>query len=147
MSKSLLISIISFFAACSSSLTLSRTILITFVWCSSSASAGMISRRTKDPLGPLILLTTSSIRQPTISSISPSIPWATPTIRSAAFRSLDRSAGPPAIRRRTLVYSSSVCRTAPIPSNDRLMLILKFSVRCGEKYWVWGSIESAREFI
>ncbi|MCY1375117.1 hypothetical protein D9M69_625060 [compost metagenome] len=88
-----------FFAACSSSLTASRVIATTLlVWSLGALLAGITSRRTTEPLGPRISLTTSSRRQPITSTISP-LPWATPTILSAGATCLLFSAGPAGTRR------------------------------------------------
>ena len=136
---------ISFWADCSSSFTSSRTILITLVF-KSVASEGMISNWTVVPLAPRIKSTTSSKRQPITSTISPSS-WPTPVILSAGCNWPALSAGPAGTRRTTLVCSSSVCSTAPMPCNERLILILKFSVLRGEKYAVWGSKAWVTEFM
>ncbi len=136
----------SFCADCSSSFTSSRVMAMTLDM-SLVLSDGMISRRTMVPLGPRIRSTTSSRRQPITSTISPSRFWPTPTILSAGCRLSALSAGPAGTRRTTLVNSSSDCSTAPIPCSDRLILMLKFSVLRGEKYWVWGSNARVTEFI
>ena len=60
-------------------------------------------------------------------------------MRSDAFKPPFLSAGPAGTKRRTEVYSSCISNTAPMPSSERDMLMLKFSEVRGEKYWVCGS--------
>ncbi len=91
-----------FFAAWSSSFTASRVMAtILLVWSFGALLAGITSRRTWEPFGPRISLTTSSRRQPTTSTISP-LPWATPMILSEVAICLLFAAGPTGTRRTTL---------------------------------------------
>ena len=132
-------------AACSSNLTLLRSIATTWRW-SVLPFPGITSSLTVVSRGPRMRSTTSSKRQPTTSSMGPSVPWPTPIMRSDGDNSPCLSAGPAGTNRTTLVYSSSTCSTAPIPSKERLILISKFSARRGEKYEVWGSYNSVSAF-
>ena len=125
-------------AACSSSLMVFRT-MVTIRLSSFSASASLTDKRTVESFGPRMSSTTSSRRQPTTSIMGPLSPWPTAEIMSAGFNAPDLSAGPAGTRRTMVVASSSVCSTAPIPSKESDMLMLKFVEVRGEKYWVCGS--------
>ena len=82
----------------------------------SSCPAGITFKRTKVPLGPLILDTVFSILQPITSTNSPSLPCATATMRSFTLSVLALNAGPPAKISFTFTTSLSSCNLAPIPS-------------------------------
>ena len=94
---------------------------------SSSIEDERTSNFTFVPLGPLIKLTTSSIRQSLTSCISSVSLGATPTILSATFIKPDFSAGPPGINLTISVIPSFIVKIAPIPSKDRYILISKSS--------------------
>ena len=135
-------STIDFLAACSSSLILSRTRVMTFGGDPAGALPGSTLSRTVEPLGPRIRSTTSASGQLTTSTISSFAPLPTPTMRSSTLICSLIAAGPPAMMRRTTVYSFSVCSAAPIPSRDRRILIRNSSELRGEKYEVCGSTDS-----
>ena len=133
-------------AACSSSFILLRTIVI-FLLSPSLLSAGVILRRTVESLGPRMSSTTSSKRQPTTSMRGPCVPWPTAVILSAGFNSPPFAAGPAGTKRTTSTLSSSLFSTAPMPSNERDMFMLKFSEVRGEKYSVCGSYVWAKALM
>ena len=66
---------------------------------------------------------------------------------SEGFSAPDLSAGPAGTKRKILVASSSLCSTAPMPSNDSDILMLKLVDERGEKYWVCGSKVAAKALI
>ena len=115
----------------SSNLTVSRTIDIVFVFVC-SLEEGIYSSLTIVFLAPRIKSTTSSSLQPITSTMS-SFCCPTPTMRSSAFRSPCKSAGPPGTTRFTFVYSSSIVSSAPMPSRDKDIFIWKFSLVLGLK--------------
>ena len=112
-----------FCAACSCKSTLSLTSRMIFSGPLPAWLAGSTFSLTTVPLAPLIFLTTSLIRQPITSTISPLSPWPTPTILSPFFSRLLLNAGPPGMISFTTVYSFSVWSFAPMPSSERLMSI------------------------
>ncbi len=132
---------ISLFAACSSSCISLRVRAMSTAGPCRPLSAGNTLSITTLSFGPRIRSTTSSIRQPMTSWLSPSLPWLTPTIRSPGCRRLSKSAGPPGMISRMMVYSPSVPSKAPIPSNERLIAISKFSEVRGDMYEVCGSTD------
>ena len=70
-------------------------ISISFVSLSLIEVDGITCNLTFEPLGPLIKSTTSSILQPTTSTISPLSSCPTPIILSSGFKDSVYSAGPP----------------------------------------------------
>ena len=112
-------------ARASSSRTLARVSSTRTGLLSSGASAATTSRRTWVLAAPRIRSTTSSVRQPITSFISPDAPWPTPTMRSPGFSLPLRSAGPPGTISRTTTMSSCLNSTAPIPSSELEIVMLK----------------------
>jgi hypothetical protein len=84
------------------------------------------------------------MRQPITSVIGPLLPCPTATTRSPTLILPDIAAGPPGTIERITVYSSSSrCSTAPMPSSESRIEMLKFSVVRGFMYAVCGSIAPA----
>ena len=134
-------------AACSSSLTSSRTISMISDGPSTPVSSCRTSSRTMVCLAPRIKSTTSSTRQPTTSCNFPSLSWPTASTLSPALRLPSLSAGPPGTTLAMLVYSFSRPSKAPIPSSDKRIEISKFSELRGDMYAVCGSMDCAKAFM
>ena len=119
-------SMIDFFAFCCSRLIFFRVRLTMACLPSGPASAGSISKVTTEFSEPRIKSTVSSKRQPVTSTMA-LLPCPTPKMRSPILSFPESAAGPPGTNSLIVVYSSLSWSTAPIPSRDSFMEILKSS--------------------